>query len=162
MAASRPQVLGSARKQGECWLLAEPPAPATAELGQLSPTSMYFCVPGKSLLPLRWPKSDSLQLSTMIVQGQAWWGHKGMHQEKYLLQDKLVLRWCRAIIQTNLQPRAKTSLENLLQNCMKENLISRWSPKQGGHRGAELHQVLMLSKDHKKRFYFFLQVRPST
>lgn len=73
---------GSARKQGGCWLLAEPLDPATAELGQLSPASTHLCVPGKSLLPLRCPKSDGLQLSTMIVQGHAWWGFKGLHQEK--------------------------------------------------------------------------------
>lgn len=113
---------------------------------------------GKSLLWLLFPKSECLQLRAVIVRGQAQWSLEGLQQESFLLQDKLVLRQCGAVKQTKLPiRRAKAFLEDLLQNCMEEDLIPAWYQKWGGHSEAELEQVLMLSKNHIRQFSFFLQ-----
>lgn len=47
-----------------------------------------------------------------------------MQQESFLLQDKLVLIWCRALKLTKLPTTmAKALVENLLQNCVEADLI---------------------------------------
>lgn len=140
--------------------MAEPLAPVTEELQstlRLPPQAPPQ--PGASHSSL-FPKSERLQLRAMIVQGQAQWSLEGLQQESFLLQDKLVLRQCGAVKQTKVPiPRAKASLENLLQNCMEEDLIPMWYQKWGGHSEAELEQILMLSKNHIRKCSLFLQYR---
>lgn len=159
---------------GEAWapeeagsrlLMAEPLAPVTVGLQSILRLPLQAPLhPGAShSFDYSFQNVKCLQLRAVIVQGQAQWSLKGLQQESFLPQDKLVLRLCGAVKQTKLLiPRAKASLENLLQNCVEEDLIPVWYQKWGGHAEAELEQVLMLSKNHIRKCSFFLQYTPYT
>lgn len=145
--------------------MAEPLAPVTVKLQSTLRLPLQAPPhPGAShSFDYSFQKVNCLQLRAVAVQGQAQWSLKGLQQESFLPQDKLVLRLCGAVKQTKLLiPRAKSFLENLLQHCMEEDLIPVWYQKWGGHSEAELEQVLMLSKNHIRKCSFFLEYKPYT